>query len=447
VIDLPPVTRYVDRGGVHIAYQVVGDGPFDLVFVPGFVGHLDLFWEEGSESRQFLGRLASFSRLILFDKRGTGLSDRDVGQPSLEERIDDVLAVMEAAGSQQAAVAGYSEGGLMSILFAATHPTRVSSLVLMCTTARPTRAPDYGCGAETEAIVERIERIARQEWGQGATIDIFAPSLAENPRVRQAIGRFERLAAGPAYVLKLVELLRHADLRGVLPTLQVPTLVISRPGDLAMGPCHGHYLAEHIRGARYIEFPGDHLPWLEGDAILGEIEEFLTGSRARKYFDRALATVLFTDIVASTEHAGNLGDQRWRTLLDRHDEIARANVERHRGRLIKATGDGVLATFDGPARGIRCACSLREDVSGLGIELRAGLHTGEVELRGDDVGGLAVHIAARVEAAAQPGEVLVSRTVKDLVAGSGLTFADRGAHALKGVPEEWRLYAVAGDGP
>jgi class 3 adenylate cyclase len=445
VISIPPETRYVDRGGVHIAYQVVGDGPIDLLVVPGFVSHLELFWEEGAASRHFLARLASFSRLILFDKRGTGLSDRDVGRPSLEERIDDVLAVLDAAGSERAALLGYSEGGPMSILFAATHPARVSALVLAATTARPVPAPDYPCGAEFEAFLHDFDRIARDEWGQGNTIEVFASNLADNERARRNFGRWERLAASPGVVLALVDLLRQVDLRPTLPAIRVPTLVISRLDDVAIKPCHGRYLAEHIPGARYVELPGEHILWLDGDAVLDEVEEFLTGARGPQAFDRALATVLFTDIVDSTKHAQSLGDRRWHTLLDRHDELARLLVDRHRGRLVKTTGDGLLASFDGPARAVRCARSLLEAVADLGVELRAGVHTGEVELRDDDVGGLAVHIAARVEAKAEPGEVLVSRTVKDLVVGSGLTFTDRGTHALKGVADEWQLFAVAGD--
>jgi pimeloyl-ACP methyl ester carboxylesterase/DNA-binding winged helix-turn-helix (wHTH) protein len=435
-------TRYAKSGDVHIAYQVVGDSGPDLVFVPGWVSHVEYAWEDPSYSR-FLRRLAAFSRLILVDRRGTGLSDRVADLPSLEQRMDDVRAVMDAAGSERAALFGISEGGPMCLMFAATYPQRTTGLVLCGTSARMTRGPDYPIGIPADALFRFTERISAG-WGTGVSADVFAPSVAEDKAFRRSWARFERFAVSPAGIRALIGMLHETDARHILPVVKVPTLVIQRQGDLAMRVAGARYIAEHIAGARYVELPGaDHLPWVgDTDAILEEVEEFLTGARTVRETDRVLATILFTDIAGSTARAARMGDQRWRDLLASHDALARREFTRFGGREVKTVGDGFLATFDGPARAIRCACAIRDGVRSLGIEIRAGLHTGECELIGDDVGGIAVHIGARVAARATAGEVLVSGTVKDLVAGSGLRFAERGTHGLQGVPGEWRLFAV-----
>ncbi len=437
-----PETRYAKSGDVHIAYQVVSNVGPDLLFVPGWVSHVEYAWEEPSFSR-FLRRLTSFSRLILLDRRGTGLSDRVSDLPSLEQRMDDVRAVMDAAGSEQAALFGISEGGPMCMLFAATYPQRTRALVLCGTGARMTQGPDYPIGIPPDALDEFLHRVG-SAWGTGASAEVFAPSLAQDAAFRQSWARFERFAVSPAGIQTLIRMLYETDARHILPIIRVPTLVLQRQGDRAMRAAGARYVAERIPGARYVELPGDdHFPWVgDVDAIVDEIEEFLTGARHAPEPDRVLATVLFTDIVASTERSAQVGDRRWKDLLDQHDTLIRRELERHRGRLVKTTGDGILATFDGPARAIRCAQAIAASVKALGIEVRAGLHTGEVELRGEDVAGMGVNIAARVMDAAGPGEVVVSSTVKDLVAGSGVRFADRGTHNLHGVPGEWRLFAV-----
>jgi pimeloyl-ACP methyl ester carboxylesterase len=411
-----PEIRYTRSGDVHIAYPVVGDGPFDVVFVPGVISHLELLWEEGTLAQRFFSRLASFSRLILFDKRGTGLSDRDVGSATLEERMDDVRAVMDAAGSDRAALIGYSEGGTMSALCAATYPERVSALVLVSTTARMLSAPDYPSGETTDAAFDGLTRMAREEWGRGRTLEFFAPDLAHSQAARTNLARFERLSTSPGTLLAYIEMSRNIDVRPVLPSVRVATLVVHRTNDPVFDDFHARYLADHIAGARLVIFPGgSHILWLDAAAVIDEIQEFLTGTRPTADLDRVLTTVLFTDIVGSTERAGAVGDRRWRDLLDHHDELSRKELESFRGRLVKTTGDGLLATFDGPARAVRCACALRDAVADLGVELRAGVHTGEVELRGDDVGGIAVHIrpadrvagrsrsGARVRDGARPG--------------------------------------------
>jgi class 3 adenylate cyclase len=437
-----PETKYARSGKLHIAYQVVGEGPFDLVLVPGFVSHVEEAWEAPDIAR-CLERLASFSRLIVFDKAGTGLSDPLTGVPPLEERMDHVRAVMDAAGSERAALFGISEGGPMSILFAATYPERVSALALYGTTARFMLDAGYPCGATSEQIATMIEKI-EQGWGDGALLELFAPGFVDIPEVRQLWGRFQRRAASPAMASATIDLLREIDVRPALPLVQAPTLVLHRTNEKAIPVGAARYIAEHIPGARLLEQPGDnHMPWLgDVDGLLDQIEEFLTGSLQARESDRVLATVLFTDIVGSTEHAARLGDRSWRDLLAAHNTAVRRELTRMRGREVATAGDGFLATFDGPARAIRCACAIQNAVKSLGISVRAGLHTGECELIGDDVGGIAVHIGARVAAMAAPGEVLVSGTVKDLVAGSGLRFTDRGTHALKGVPGEWKLYGV-----
>jgi len=442
-----PETSYARSGDIHIAYQVIGDGPLDLVFVPGVLSHLDLMWEEGSWSQRFFTRLASFSRLILFDKRGTGLSDRNVGSATLEERMDDVRAVMDAAGSERAAVIGYSEGGTMSVLFAAAYPQRVSALVLASTSARFLPAPDYPCGPIAGAGLDTLARVAEEDWGRGGSVELFAPALSHSQAARANIARWERLSISPGMLVDYLEINKHLDVRSVLPALQVPTLVLHRSGDPVFEPFHSRYLADHIPQARRLELPGgNHILWDDDHAVADAIEEFLTGAKGDADLDRVLTTVVFTDIVGSTERAQALGDRQWRRLLDGHDDLARRHLDGYRGHLVKTTGDGVLATFDGPARAVRCACAIRDGVADLGLEVRAGVHTGEVELRGDDVGGITVHIGQRIAALADPGQVLVSGTVHDLVFGSGLAFDHRGARTLRGVPGTWPVFAVSGRG-
>jgi pimeloyl-ACP methyl ester carboxylesterase len=441
-----PETRYAKSAEVHIAYQVVGSGPRDLVLVPGWVSHLEYEWEEPWFSR-FLRRLASFCRLILLDRRGTGLSDRVAGLPSLEQRMDDVRAVMDAVGSERAAILGISEGGPMAMMFAATYPERVSALVLCATFARLVEGPDYPIGVRADVFASFVERM-REAWGKGATVDAFAPTLAGDERFRETWARMERFAVSPAGFQALMRMAGETDARHILPVIRVPTLVVHRSGDLVVRVGQARYAAERIAGAKYVELPGnDHFPWVGDDAMIDEVEEFLTGARPALEADRVLATVLFSDIVASTEHAAKVGDRRWREVLESYLALVRRELVRFRGREVNTTGDGMLASFDGPARAIRCACAIRAGVSQLRIEVRAGLHTGECAIIGDEVGGIAVHIGARVAAAAGAGEVLVSATVKDLVAGSGIAFEPRGTHALKGVPGEWPLYAVSSAQP
>jgi pimeloyl-ACP methyl ester carboxylesterase/class 3 adenylate cyclase len=439
-----PEIRYAKSGDVHLAYQVVGEGPRDLVLVPGWVSHLEYEWEEPRFSR-FLRRLASFSRLILLDRRGTGLSDRVAALPSLEQRMDDVRAVMDAAGSARAAIFGISEGGPMAMVFGATYPERVSALVLCATFARLTQAPNYPLGVPPEVFEAFIERM-RESWGQGATVDGFAPTLAADEQFRETWARMERFAVSPAGFQALMRIVNETDARGILSAIRVPTLIVHRSGDLIVRVNQARYLAAHIAGARFVETGGtDHFPWVGDDAMVDEVEEFLTGARHAVETDRVLATILFSDIVASTEHAARIGDRRWREVLEGYLSLVRRQLVQFRGREVDTTGDGVLASFDGPARAIRCASAIRAGVRSLGIEVRAGLHTGECAIIGDKVGGIAVHIGARVAAAARPGEVLVSATVKDLVAGSGIDFEPRGVHTLKGVPGEWSLYAVSSE--
>jgi pimeloyl-ACP methyl ester carboxylesterase len=441
--SVPPRTRYAKSGGAHIAYQVVGDGPVDLVYAPPWIGNMELFWEEPSYVR-FLERLAAFSRLILFDRRGTGASDRTGPIPLIEQQIDDLTAVMDAMGSERTAVLGASEGGSLCTLFAATHPERTSALIL-CGAVATTRWSAETPWAPTRETFESWIETVEDGWGAPLALELFAPSVADDERFREWWARLLRLAASPATAIELLRRLDEIDVRPVLPTIRVPTLVLHAVGDRMVNVENGRYLARHIPNARYVELAGqDHFPYLDGrETILAEIEEFVTGARQAVEVDRVLATVLFTDIVGSTTRAAELGDERWRDLLDRYQALVRRDLARFRGREVKTLGDGFLAIFDGPARAIRCARAIRDGIRPLGIETRAGLHTGECQLVGDDVGGIAVHIGARVAASAAPGEVLVSSTVKDLVAGSGLRFAGRGSRALKGVPGEWHLFAVA----
>jgi len=436
-------TRYARSGDVSIAYQTIGEGETEIVVAFQFVSHLDLLWENAAEA-EFMRRLGSFARVILFDRRGVGLSDPAGGAPTLEERMDDLRAVMDAAGSERAALIGMSEGATMSMLFAATYPERVSALVLWGAMARSTAAPDYPWAPEREAVEEAQEELIGPMWGQGATLDIFAPSMAANPQAREFQARFERQAASPLRVQQLFEMFLDTDVRGALALIQAPTLVLHRRGDRAVNYRAARWLAEQIEASRYIEFEGeDHFPWVgDAEAPLAAIEEFLTGVRPAPVIRRALATVLFTDIVDSTRLATELGDGRWRELLERHHQLTREQLARYEGREIKTTGDGFLATFDGPTRAAECARAIADAMPALGVEVRAGLHTGEVELIGDDVGGIAVHVAARIAALAGPGEVLASRTVRDLAAGSSVEFAAAGRHELKGVPDEWEVYRV-----
>ena len=435
---MQPVTRYAKSGDVHIAYQVFGEGPVNLVLAPPFVSNIENYWDEPDFARWLL-RLASYARVVMLDKRGTGMSDRVAELPGLDERIDDLRAVMDAVGMEQAALLGMSEGGPLTALFAATYPERCRALVLYGTFAR------FTSWLPTEEALEGFLGYIDQAWGTGGSLPLFAPTRANDPSFQRWWGRFERLGASPAAATALMRMNSQIDISGILPTIRVPTLVIHRTEDVTINVEGGRYLAEHIPGARYLELPGtDHIPFVGDNAaeIADAIEEFLTGSRAPVTVDRVLATVLFTDIVGSTEKAAALGDRRWRDLLDNHHATIRRCLTRFRGHEIKTTGDGILATFDGPARGVRCACAIAEEIRPLGIEVRAGLHTGECEMMDEDVGGIAVHIGARVAALAAAGEVLVSGTVKDLVAGSGLRFGDRGSRSLKGIPGEWHIFAV-----
>jgi class 3 adenylate cyclase len=442
-VDRAPETHYAKADdGVHIAYQVFGAGLFDLVVVPGFISHVELGWDDEAIAHA-LRRLGSFSRVILFDKRGTGMSDRPDQLPDIDRRMLDIEAVMQAAGSEQAAILAVSEGGPMALLFAATHPERARALVLLNAYARMTACPDYPMGLPAAQLYEFAQYV-EPRWGTGVGLSAWAPSLAHDVAAREFFARLQRLAASPGAAMALMSSYLDIDVRTALSLVNAPTLVMHRTGDLMVPFAHGRYVAEHIEGARLVELPGaDHFWWTAGTAqIIDEIEEFLTGARSVPEPDRVLASILFTDIVDSTHRAAQLGDGAWRVVLDRHDALVERQVERHGGRLIKTTGDGVLAMFDGPARSVRCARAIGDGAEALGLDVRAGVHTGEVELRGDDIAGLGVNIASRIEGLAQPGEVLVSRTVTDLVAGSGLAFDDRGEHDLKGVPGRWHVFAV-----
>ncbi len=440
-----PRTRYARSGDVSIAYQVVGDGPRDLVFVSGWVSHVEAGWDLPQLAR-FRDRLASFSRLILFDKRGTGMSDRvpDTNLPTLEQRMDDVRAVMDAVGSQRAALFGQSEGAGMSILFAATYPERTTALITFGAFACRVWQPEYPWAPSRESREIWFEEI-RRDWGGDLDMSDLAPSLAHDQVFQQQLATYLRLSASPGAAVALARMNRDIDVRSVLPAIRVPTLILHRTGDEDANIEEGRYIAARIPGAKFLELPGpDHLPFAGNqEEVTDEIQEFLTGIRPAPQPDRVLATVLFTDIVGSTERAATAGDRVWRDVLDRHHAVVRRELALYRGQEVATTGDGFFATFDGPARAVRCAAAVRDRLREGGIEVRAGVHTGECERMGDNYGGLAVHIGARVAALAEPGEVLASSTVKDLVAGSGIVFEDRGPHALKGVPGEWRLFKVA----
>ncbi len=441
---MAPQTRYARSGDLHIAYQVVGDGPIDLIYVPSWISAIEHYWDEPHVAGYFK-RLASFSRLILFDRRGSGMSDPLPRAPTLEEQIDDVVAVMDAAGSERAAVFAILEGGAMATLFAASHPERTRALILYAAQPRMSWAPDYEWAYRREDR-EAYLRHGVPGWGDGSRLSALAPKSAQNPRLRDWFARLERLAASPGMATKLMRMNGEVDVRAVLPTIKVPTLVLHRAGDSMIDIRHSRYLAAHIPGARLVELSGEETLVFgpDGSDELDEIEEFLTGTRHAAHSERILATVMFSDIVDSTTRAAELGDRRWRDLLQSVESAVGRELARWRGRAVKTMGDGFLATFDGPARAIRCATSIRDAARAqYGLEVRSGLHTGEIELMGNDVGGIAVHIGARVGANAAPGEVLVSGTVKDLVVGSGIAFEDRGERELKGVPGRWRLFAVA----
>jgi class 3 adenylate cyclase len=443
-----PKTRYATRSdGVNIAYQVLGDGPLNIVFCAGFVSHLDLQWANPGITH-FFRRLASFSRLALYDKAGTGVSEPISHVSTLEERVDEIRTVMDAAGMERAALFGESEGGPAAMLFAATYPERTAALILYGSFAKgsPTAEEIREAGAspaDVEAKVAEFEAVL-DHWGEGRVLDVFAPSIAATQAARRAFATFERASVSPRMARGLQAAVEQIDVTGVLSAISAPVLVLHRRDDW-IDIAAGRQLAANIPGARLVELEGtDHAYFTQdSDAIIDHVERFLTGSTATAEPDRVLATVLFTDIVDSTARAAKLGDSRWRGLLERHDALIRGRVEAAGGRVIKSTGDGALATLPGPARAVRCARDLLSEAGELDLELRAGVHTGECEVIGDDIGGLAVHIGARVAASARPGEVLVSSTVKDLVVGSGLRFDDRGEHDLKGVPGSWRLYTLA----
>ena len=430
------------NGDVHIAYSVVGDGPIDLVYTAGIWSNLDVMWEEPRWAH-YLDRLASFARLIVFDMRGVGLSDRGPEPPFVELQMDDVRAVMDAAGSETAAVYGGARGAAPVMLFAATYPERVRALVLYAPVPKTVRGDGYPVGRTEEQQEDFFDMFTRTS-GTGDALDMQGPSGSVDERFRRWWARFARSVASPDGFRELATILSQIDVRAAVPLIQAPTLVLHRRDDLIVPVGHGEWAAEHIQGARFVELDGnDHIVWLgDSDGIVDEVEEFLTGARPAPETDRVLATVLFTDIAGSTEKAASIGDRRWRELLEQHHLVVRRELDRHRGREIDTAGDGFMAAFDGPARAIRCAAAVVDGVRPLGLEVRAGVHTGECEQIGEKLGGIAVHIAARVSAAAEPSEVLVSQTVKDLVAGSGIAFEDRGVRELKGVPEEWRLFAV-----
>jgi class 3 adenylate cyclase len=440
-----PETHYAKGPGGDIAYQVVGDGPIDLVIVPGWISHVDLQWQDPGWS-QFIAQFASFARVIQYDKLGTGASDPIVEVPTLESRADELHAVLDAAGSDRPAFFGFSQGGPISVMFAASYPERVRALIIFGSFVSGSLEDDGSAARATWITLLNQVRRSVDRWGEGSTIDWAAPSLSDNPTARQAVGVLERASMSPRMALLGWEAhLRQMNVRDILRSVHVPTLVLHRKNE-AIPIEFAHEFARNIPGAQLVELEGvDHFPSV-GDitSITGEVEEFLTGHRHEPPSDRILATVLFTDIVDSTRRAAELGDRRWREMLEQHDEITCSEIARFRGRVVKNTGDGFLATFDGPTRAVRCAATLAERMPELGIEVRSGLHTGECELRGDDIGGIAVHIGARVAALAGAGEVLVSNTVKDLVNGSGITFRDRGTHELKGLAGEWQLFSPSG---
>jgi len=440
-----PRTRYAMSGDVSIAYQVMGDGPLDLVIIPGGISNVE-FQHELPGYTRFLERLATFARVITFDKRGNGMSDRATEVASLEVRMDDARAVMDAAGSERAAIMGVSEGGPLSILFAATYPERTRALIVYGSFATAVARDDWPAGIDPMITNTLDTASLSATWGQdGAALPLFAPSVGSIPEWRALWAKLERNSATPGAVVAVMKANLEMDVRPVLPTIRVPSLVLHKRGDRVCPLDAGRRIAAAIPGARFVELDGDDHFYTIGDPeeTIQQIGAFLTGQRQEPMTsERVLATVLLTDIVASTERATELGDRRWRELLDTHDELVARQLTRFRGRLVKNTGDGIVATFDGPGRAISCATAIRDGVQAFDLQTTSGLHTGEIELRGDDIGGIAVHIAARVQAAAAAGEVLVSRTVADLVAGSGIHLTDRGAHQLKGVDGDWQLFSA-----
>ena len=445
---MAPETRYAKKGDISIAYQVVGDGPIDLVLSSGIVSHMALMWSDPQANAMFR-RITSFCRLVMFDKPGTGLSDPVAGPPSAEQRVEDIRVVMDTVGLEHACIWGFSEGGAPSMLFAATYPERCDALVLLETGAKWDWAPDYlaedqvQLDALWELILERFPR-----WGDGSIAgELWAPSACGVPGALQVFGSAERICASPGMAMAALLATRQVDVRAALPRISTPTLILHRENSI-VPVVMSRYLAREIQGSKYVEFQGqDHLTWVgDWEPMVDEIEEFLTGARHRAHPDRPLATILFTDIVSSTERASELGDERWRALVERHDDVIRTEIERYGGRPIKTLGDGFLAVFEGPAKAIRAARAMGDAVRGLGIEIRAGVHTGECERRGEDLAGIAVNVAARIVSHAGAGEVLVSSTVRELVLGSGIEFVERGTYTLKGVPDEWHLFAVTGDG-
>jgi class 3 adenylate cyclase len=439
-----PPTSYAQSGDVNIAYQVLGSGPPDLVYVPGFVSNIEVMWEDPGLA-QFLERLASFSRLIIFDKRGTGLSDPvPVDRlPNLEVRMDDLRAVMDTVGSEKAFLFGHSEGGNMCVLFAGTFPHRAEGMILTGCYVKRIRSDDYPWAPTWEERLAHVDEIERT-WGRGFDLSYYAPSRADDPAFQDWFLRYARLSASPQAAAALIRMNSQIDVTTLLPSITVPTLLLYRKDDEDVRVEEGRYIASRIPGARLVELDGrDHYFWAgQTEPMLEEIEEFVTGHRSTSSPDRVLATVLFTDIVGSTSKATELGDRRWRDLLSRHNAVVRNLLVRWQGTEVTTTGDGFVARFDGPVRAIRCAQAINREVPSLGLEVRCGLHTGEMEIVGGDVAGLAVHIGARVASLAAPGEVLVSRTVRDLVAGSGIMFDSRGVHELKGIPEPWELFSV-----
>ena len=446
LVNAAPDTRYARRGDVALAYQVVGDGPLEVMFIAGGQYPIDLLWDE-PRARRFLERLASFGRVALADARGWASSggNPDAGATTVEDWADDVGVVMDAIGFERPALIGVGAGAFFAMFFAAAHPDRVRAMVAMDAFARYLRSDDYPAGIP-DRVFERGNDMYFDGYGTGASLSLYGPSAVEDQRFRAWWARCERLGADPVAARRYWQELASRDMRAALPSLQVPTLVLHRRGDRFVHVEHGRYLATHIPGAKLIELEGDDHIFFVGNAdiALDQIELFLTGELADRPPDRMLATVLFTDIVDSTGQANRLGDRRWTEVLDTHDQLVADHLDRCRGRKVNPTGDGMLATFDGPARAIRCAIDIRDSVRDLGLQIRAGLHAGEVEQRGVDLGGIAVHIGARVQAHAQPDEILVSRTVVDLVAGSGIAFDDRGEHELKGIAGPWRLFAVHG---
>jgi len=440
-----PDIHYTRSGDTSIAYKVGGKGPPDMVFVPGYISHLEMSWESPLASRVW-HRLSSFGRIMTFDKRGTGLSDpiTDDRLPGLEQRMDDMRAVMDAVGSWRSVLIGGSEGAMMCMLFAATYPERVQSLILYGAMARATWSEDHPWNTPREDLIQSWEEFIEPYWGQGVGTEIFIPSIATRPGVREWLARFERSCASPRNVNVLFRMFLDLDVRDIVSSIHVPTLILHRTQDYVVNVRSGRWLAEHIPGARLIELPGiDHVPFTgDVDALVDEMQEFITGTRERAEPDRVLKTVMFTDIAGSTKRAAELGDAAWRDLLATHDLTMRRELKRFRGQEIKTLGDGFLAAFDGPARAIRCGVSAVRAALAAGLPIRVGIHTGECEVVADDLAGITVHIAARVGALAQANEVLVSRTVKDLVAGSGITFSDSRTHRLKGLSDKWQLYAV-----